>query len=280
MGSQSLARGLQAKKKLLTSRPEEGVECFHKDGSSLMITDSSHIFSHDFVEVSEVLFFFKILIDALQSGGTINWYIADASAHSWEWRSVWDWTMQSLSWLGTPPETLVITPRPLPTHTFDHMFQGQFCADRMDGEGTYHFSDGWGAPSWLRGSDSDASSFTVEFAKACLSTLVHGKKVTCRDLAPWLGQMVTWKQQWPGGVRKWRNFKFEDEIIGQNEAQEIGDVNRICDDRQSKKLGVRFQVWGWVQEWLPPWSWNPHLARWFWDPVASPQVKTWTSLRL
>ena len=75
MGSQSLARGLQAKKKLLTSRPEEGVECFHKDGSSLMITDSSHIFSHDFVEVSEVLFFFKILIDALQSGGTISWYI-------------------------------------------------------------------------------------------------------------------------------------------------------------------------------------------------------------
>ena len=51
--------------------------------------------------------------------------------------------MQSLSWLGTPPETLVITPRPLPTHTFDHMFQGQFCADRMDGEGTYHFSDGF-----------------------------------------------------------------------------------------------------------------------------------------
>lgn len=82
------------------------------------------------------------------------------------------------------------------------------------------------------------------------------------------------------GVRKWRKFKFEDEINRQNEAQEIGDVNRICDDRQSKKLGVRFQVWGWVQEWLPPWSWNPHLARWFWDPVASPQVKTWTSLRL
>ena len=44
------------------------------------------------------------------------------------------------------------------------------------------------------------------------------------------------------GVRKWRKFKFEDEINRQNEAQEIGDVNRICDDRQSKKLGVRFQV--------------------------------------
>lgn len=188
MGSQSLARGLQAKKKLLTSRPEEGVECFHKDGSSLMITDSSHIFSHDFVEVSEVLFFFKILIDALQSGGTINWYIADASAHSWEWRSVWDWTMQSLSWLGTPPETLVITPRPLPTHTFDHMFQGQFCADRMDGEGTYHFSDGWGAPSWLRGSDSDASSFTVEFAKACLHWCMAKRShvgIWHHDLARW-----------------------------------------------------------------------------------------------
>ena len=146
---------------------------------------------------------------------------------------------QSLSRLGTPPETLVITAKPLPEHflfatclrdsSVQTVWTARACITSRMGEGLQV------------GKESNFfGNTTAALAEACLHWCMAKRshvRVWHNDLARWsLGSLVAGDSI---GL-----LQFEDEILRYLKRRK-SDISTgfVIDDRhQSKKLCVRFQV--------------------------------------